>query len=241
MKNKLDTHVAAYEGQILYDFDNDILLNWYPHRIIKYAKKAKSILELGLGHGITTEIFSKYFNNHIVLEGSPAVIRNFKKNFPRCHAQIIETFFEKFESDKKFETIVLGFVLEHVDNPLELLNHFKEFLAPNGRIFIAVPNAESLNRRLGHIAGILPDMQKLAENDTTLGHKRYFTLKSLTRLIKNAHYKIERVEGIFLKPFTTQQIMSLRLDKRIIQALCEVGISYPELCCGILVELKISV
>ena len=174
----------------------------------------------------------------MVLEGSPAVIKNFKKKFPKCRAQIIETFFEKFESDKKFETIVLGFVLEHVDNPLEILKHFKQFLAFNGRIFVAVPNAESLNRRLGYMAGILPDMQKLAENDVTLGHKRYFTLKSLTRLVTDARYKIERVEGIFLKPFTTQQIVSLNLDKRIIHALCEVGISYPELCCGILVELK---
>lgn len=238
MKNKLDTHAVAYKGRILYDFDNDILLNWYPKRIIELTKNSKSILELGLGHGITTEIFSKHFNNHVVLEGSPAVIKNFKRNFPKCHAQIIETFFEKFESDKKFETIVFGFVLEHVDNPLKILKHFKKFLTPNGRIFVTVPNAEVLNRRLGHIAGILPDIHKLSENDIVLGHKRYFTMKYLTRLIENASYEIKRVEGIYLKPFTTEQMMSLHLDNKIIDALCEVGIDYPELCCGILAELK---
>src|SRR3989344_4598002 len=104
MKNKLDTHIVAYKGQIVYDFDNDILLNWYPHRIIKLAENEKSVLELGLGHGFTTEIFSKYFSNHVVLEGSSAIIKNFRRNFSQCHVQIIETFFEKFKSNKKFET-----------------------------------------------------------------------------------------------------------------------------------------
>ena len=37
MKNKLDEHVRAYEGQLLYDFDNHIQLNWYPKRVVKYA------------------------------------------------------------------------------------------------------------------------------------------------------------------------------------------------------------
>ena len=57
MDNILDSHVAAYEGQNQYDFDNNIMLNWYPYRIIKFTRDAKSILELGLGHGFTAKIF----------------------------------------------------------------------------------------------------------------------------------------------------------------------------------------
>ena len=45
MKNILDKHVEAYEGHNQYDFDNNIMLNWYPYRVIKFAKDAKSILE----------------------------------------------------------------------------------------------------------------------------------------------------------------------------------------------------
>lgn len=86
MKNILDTHVKAYEGGTQYDFDNDILLNWYSQRIIKLAEDAKSILELGLGHGFTTKIFSEHFKRHVVLEGSVAVIDNFNKKFPDCSA-----------------------------------------------------------------------------------------------------------------------------------------------------------
>jgi 2-polyprenyl-3-methyl-5-hydroxy-6-metoxy-1,4-benzoquinol methylase len=238
MKTNLDKHVIAYEGQSLFDFDNIIMLNWYPYRIVKFTQGAKSILELGLGHGFTTRIFSEHFSRHVVLDGSIAVIQNFKKNFPDCPAQIIETLFEKFNSDEKFDVIVLGFVLEHVDNPSKILTHYRSYLSPNGKMFVAVPNAQVLNRRLGQLAGILPDIHSQSENDILLGHKRYYTVPSLIEVIENVGYEIERMEGIYLKPFTTQQIITLNLDKKIIDALCEVGIDYPELSCGILVQLK---
>ena len=240
MENKLDEHAKAYQGEIQYDFDNEILLNWYPQRILKYTKEASSILELGLGHGFTTNIFSKHFNKHVVLDGSKAVITNFKEKYPDCSVDIVETYFENFKSDEKFDLIVMGFILEHVDDPVQILSHFKNFLTPNGKMFISVPNAEVLNRRLGHIAGLLPNMQELSENDFVLGHKRYYTVDTLTQDVNKAGYSIERMEGIYLKPFTTSQILSLNFDKKIISALCEVGINYPELCCGILAEIKVT-
>jgi trans-aconitate methyltransferase len=239
MKNILDNHVRAYEGDLHYDFDNEILLNWYPQRILDSTKDTESLLELGLGHGNTTNIFSKRFIRHVVLEGSTAIIENFHKKFPECHCEIIETYFEDFSSEEKFDVIVMGFILEHVDNPQQILIHFKKFLAPNGKMFVSVPNAEVLNRRLGHLAGLLPDIRSMSENDLMLGHQRYYTVKSLTEEVKKAGYKIERIEGIYLKPFTTSQIVSLNFDKKIIEAMCIIGLDYPELSCGILTELKV--
>lgn len=238
MKNNLDDHVVAYQGESLYDFDNEILLNWYPQRILRNIKGANSVLELGLGHGITTNIFSNNFDRHVVLEGSLAIIQNFKERFPECDAQIIETYFEEFATEEKFDVIVMGFILEHVDNPFEIICRYKNFLSPMGKFFLAVPNAEALNRRLGHLAGLLEDMNALSENDLLQGHKRYYTVALLTEEIRRAGFKIDRMEGIYLKPLTTSQIISLNLDKKIISALCEVGVDYPELSCGILAQIS---
>ncbi len=238
MNSNLDNHVRAYEGDLQYDFDNEILLNWYPQRIINFTKGASSILELGLGHGYTTNIFSGHFEHHLVLEGSIAVIENFKKKYPDCSSKIKRTYFEEFDSEEKYDVIVMGFILEHVDDPVRILTHFRKFLSPNGKMYVSVPNAEVLNRRLGHIMGLLPDIKELSENDFILGHKRYYTVNSLSEDIKHAGYEIEKVEGIYLKPFTTRQIMSLKFDKKVIDALCTVGIDYPELSCGILMQLR---
>jgi SAM-dependent methyltransferase len=238
MSNALDRHVAAYQGDNLYDFDNEVLLTWYPQRVLHHASAANSLLELGLGHGYSTDIFFRRFGRHVVLEGSPAVIRNFREKHPDTGAQIVETYFEEFSTEERFDVIVMGFILEHVDDPLLILRRFRTFLAPGGKMFVAVPNAEVLNRRLGHLAGLLDNVTSLSENDQLLGHKRYYTVRSLTDEVAQAGCSIDRLEGIYLKPFTTRQIVSLQLDRKIIDAMCEIGASYPELSCGILAEIS---
>ena len=237
MINKLDSHLEAYTGNSIYDFDNEIMLKWYARRIVSINPNAESILELGLGHGFSTRLFSEHYTRHVVLDGSKAVTENFKAKNPECGAEIVETYFEEFETPEKFDMVVMGFVLEHVDNPCLIIERYKQFLKPSGKMYISVPNAEVLNRRLGNLAGMLPDMLSLSENDHLLGHKRYYTVQSLSDDIKKSGCAIERMEGIYLKPFTTGQMISLGLDEKVIEGLCEIGISYPELSCGILSEL----
>lgn len=238
-KDILDSHLDAYQGKFIYEFDNQIQLNWYPKRVLKHTQNAKSVLELGLGHGISTSLFAKHFERYLVLDASPKVIDNFKNKYSDCKAEIIETYFEEFVSDEKFDVIILGFILEHVDDPVKILSYYKRFLKLNGKMFISVPNAEVMNRTLGHLAGLLPDMQLLSEHDHACGHKRYYTVKSLSEQIKDSGYNITRIEGIYLKPLTTTQMISLNLDEKIIDALCQLGVKYPELCCGILAEISL--
>jgi 2-polyprenyl-3-methyl-5-hydroxy-6-metoxy-1,4-benzoquinol methylase len=195
---------------------------------------------LGLGHGITASIFEQHFKHHVVIDASPAVIQNFRQRFPDSKVQIAESYFETFETPERFDVIVFGYILEHVDDPIRILKHFRSCLAPGGRMFVTVPNAEVLNRRLGHLAGLLPDIQQLSEHDLLLGHKRYYTVDSLRKDILQAGYAIKRMEGIYLKPLTTSQMLSLNLDDKIINALCLAAIDYPELACSILAELALS-
>lgn len=238
MKNKLDKSLGAYQKDNLYNFDNEVLMNWYADRIIKQTSRENAVLELGLGHGFTTNKFAEFYAEHVVLDGSKAVIENFKQHYPECKSAIIETYFENYTTKQKFDIIVMGFVLEHVENPVLLIEKYKNFLNESGSIYIAVPNAEALNRQLGFYAGMLDNLEKMSGNDVLLGHKRYYTVKTLEKDILTAGCKIDLIEGIYLKPFTTKQMNSLALDKNIYDALCAVGINYPELCLGILVKAK---
>lgn len=239
MHNELDSHVSAYEGKSLYDFDNEILLRWYPKRVLFHSVEAASLLDLGLGHGLTTSVFAGRFDRYVVLEGSAAVIRNFKATYSECNVHVVQTYFEEFDTEEKFDVVVMGFVLEHVDDPVAIIRRYKNFLSPSGKLFLAVPNAEVLNRRLGHLAGMLDDLGTLSEHDALLGHKRYYTVSSLTAEIRRAGCGVDRMEGIYLKPFMTSQIVSLNLDEKVIRALCEVGLDYPELSCGILAQASV--
>lgn len=49
---------------------------------------------------------------------------------------------------------------------------------------------------------------------------------------------VNRLEGIYPKPLTNLQIVSLQLDRKVINAPCTVGIDYPELSYGLLAEIS---
>lgn len=197
-----------------------------------------SLLELGLGHGYSAEIFSTLFSDYTILDGDARIIEQFQKNHPESNIHIIQTYFESFEPSKKYDVIVAGYVLEHVDDPEEILCKYGRILKDDGRMFITVPNAESMHRRLGHYAGDLPDMLVLSKTDIEMGHKRYFTMDSLKKLVEESGFSVESVEGLFLKPITTRQMISLNFNETYLEAFCRLGKNYPELCSGILMECR---
>jgi 2-polyprenyl-3-methyl-5-hydroxy-6-metoxy-1,4-benzoquinol methylase len=234
----LDGLVDAYRGKYVYEFDNQIQMNWYPGRIIGSTSKESSVLELGLGHGISTNTFSRYYKSYKVIDASQAVIANFKEKFPDSNALIENCYFEDYVTDSKYDVIIMGFILEHVDDPDLILDYYKKYLKEDGRIFISVPNAEVMNRRLGVYAETLKDVCLLSDHDYACGHKRYYTVKSLSDQVMSNGYKIIKTEGIYLKPLSTNQMISLKLEEKYINALCMLGVEYPELSCGILMEAK---
>jgi len=60
----------------------------------------------------------------------------------------VHSLFEDYEPDKLFDTIILEHVLEYVDNPVGLLKLVKIWLNPKGRLFLRVPNANSIHKQL---------------------------------------------------------------------------------------------
>ena len=232
----LNKYLAAYKPDFPYQFDNEIILNWYPKRIMELTSSGSTVLELGLGHGYSCNHFSEYYRNYTVIDGSAAVIENFRQTFAASNANVVEGYFEDYSPSQKFDVIIMGFVLEHVDSPSIILNKYRSLLTSGGTCFVAVPNAECLHRRFGHAAGLLDDMTTLGEGDLLLGHKRYYTAQSLTDEMEAAGYNITRKEGIFLKPMTTKQLTSLDLSPAILHGMCAVAIDYPELSAGLLFE-----
>jgi 2-polyprenyl-3-methyl-5-hydroxy-6-metoxy-1,4-benzoquinol methylase len=130
----------------------------------------------------------------------------------------------------------MGFVLEHVDDPSFIIKKYIHFLKPDGIVFIAVPNARSLHRLIGEKAGMLDSLYKLSRHDVSLGHKRYFDMESFVKLVLESGLKITNIEGIYMKPFSTGQLKSLKLAPEITYALCEIGQTYPEICNALFME-----
>jgi|LauGreDrversion4_2_1035121.scaffolds.fasta_scaffold16177_4 trans-aconitate methyltransferase len=234
-RENLDKFISSYSTGSAYDLDNELILNHYPERVIELTPRHDSILELGIGHGFSTFKFNQHFNRHVVIDASPAVIKTFNQAYPDMKVDVVSSYFEDFQTDETFDLISMGFVLEHVDDPGLLLTKFRGFLKPDGILAITVPNGESLHRRFAHAAGMLTNMLEMGAGDKALGHQRLFSVDSLARLLEDSDFSIRCLEGLFLKPLTTTQLISLNLPREVLNGMMVVGRSYPELCTAILV------
>jgi SAM-dependent methyltransferase len=236
MTRDLDLEATEYTPAGATYTENELMLHWYPQRITSRLEPNCSILELGLGHGFTAAHFNAFARRHVILDGSPLVISRYKQAHPECSSEIVQTFFEQFDTGERFDAIVMGFVLEHVDDPAAVLARYRNFLKPNGALFIAVPNAKSLNRRLGLEMGLIDDIYALNANDHALGHQRQYCVDSLRAQVESCGYRIAHIEGIYLKPLPLKVLLGLENPEANMQAMLRVGVEFPELCVAILLQ-----
>ncbi|WP_341782149.1 class I SAM-dependent methyltransferase [Ectopseudomonas mendocina] len=240
--NKLNQVTSQYKPGAVTSLENELILNWYPPRILRRLEglPAISLLELGLGHGYTTALFNRHFQRHVVLEGSSVVIELFRDNYPGLNIELVEGYFEHFDSREQFDVVMMGFILEHVDDPGLILRRFRANLRPGGRLYVAVPNAKSLNRRLGLAMGKINDIYELNANDHALGHQRQFCRDTLKALLQVEGYRVTWEEGIYLKPLPLGYMQNMPEFEENLQAMCEVGVDFPDLCVGLLMEVQVA-
>lgn len=240
MRKDLNAVSSEYRPNAATEIENNLMLNWYPQRIIARFNHVPSLLELGLGHGFTAKIFAKACDCYWVVDGSSVVIEQFRQNSPDFLGEIIETYFEDYSPDQKFDVIVMGFVLEHVDDPDLILKRYRDFLSPGGKLYVAVPNAKSMNRRLGLELGLIDDIYSLNANDLALGHQRQYCRDTLKEAVNRAGYRVSHEEGIYLKPLPLGVLKTLDDFEANLQAMLRVGIDFPDLCVGLLMELEVK-
>jgi SAM-dependent methyltransferase len=237
--NKLDMVISEYQPNAATAIENDLILHWYPQRIVQRFKQCDSLLELGLGHGFTASAFNAVTAHHTIVEGSGVLIDMFKKAEPDLNVELIQSYFENLAIETKFDVIVMGFILEHVDDPSFVLKHYRQFLKPDGKFYIAVPNAKSMNRRMGIELGMIDDIYSLNANDLALGHQRQYCRDTLRQELEQQGYKITHEEGIYLKPLPLHVLKTLDRFEDNLQAMLHIGIDFPDLCVGLLVEAEL--
>lgn len=88
-----------------------------------------------------------------------------------------------------FDVVVLNHVLEHIEEPLGLLQSLGTLLGPLGKLFIVVPNARSARARLSP-----PILSRKCGFDERYRafpiHLWYFSPPTITRLLRNAGFEI---------------------------------------------------
>lgn len=202
------------------------LMVFYSYRVLKRWIRGPLVLELGPAEGHMTDLLVADGFDLVVVEGSRRFCDLISSRHPSV--SVFNSIFEEFVSDLKFDTILLGHVLEHVEDPVDILRRTKEWLRPGGRVVSAVPNSRSLHRQAAVIMGLLDQENDLNESDQTHGHRRVFDPESFRSIFAPAGLRIDFFGGYWLKPLSNGQIAK-NWTPEMIDAFVKLGERYPDI------------
>jgi 2-polyprenyl-3-methyl-5-hydroxy-6-metoxy-1,4-benzoquinol methylase len=181
------------------------------------------VLEMGFGTGLTTRELRAHGVATEVLEGSPLLAQRARAEHPGI--VVHEDLFETFTPGPVYDGVLALHVLEHVDDPGALLAHVRSWLKPGGRLVAAVPNAESLHRRLAVLMGVQPELNSLSPRDHLVGHQRVYTMDGLRLDAEAAGFTVVDEIGWFLKP--VPNAMMLGYDESLLRAQFSISDELP--------------
>lgn len=186
-----------------------------------------NLLEMGPAEGVMTGLLVATGKDITVVEGSRLFCDSLRARFPLVH--VVHALFEEFQPGTLFDNIVLGHVLEHVLDPVDILVRAAKWLKPEtGRLFAAVPNARSLHRQAAVIMGLLPQEDALNDMDVHHGHRRVFNPESFRNAFYQAGLQVEIFGGYWMKPVSNKQIED-HWTPRMLEAFMQLGERYPDI------------
>ncbi len=196
-------------------------------KILSRHLTGDTLLELGPAEGMMTELLATTGLKLTLVEGAMELADDLRGRFPQ--ARVEHQLFEEFNPATTFDTIVLGHVLEHVEDPVDVVRRASGWLdGEGGRVFAAVPNAHSLHRQAAVRMGLLEREDELNNQDLRHGHRRVFNMDGLREVFKNAGMVIEASGGYWLKPLSNGQIEE-SWTREMIEAFMELGERYPDI------------
>ncbi|MAF50505.1 MAG: methyltransferase type 11 [Nanoarchaeota archaeon] len=174
IQNKFDGKVRIYSPN----------LNPYMIRAVPDNKK---VLDVGCSSGTLGKHLKEHKNCRVWgLDISQKAVDEAKETYE--DAAVMDLDRDEFPfKNEKFDVIVFADVLEHVVEPREVLNRFKEYLENDGIIVISIPNVATIAMRLHLLFGNW-NYTQLGTLDNT--HLRFFTRKTMKNMIENVGLEI---------------------------------------------------
>jgi len=170
------------------------------------------LIDIGCGEGF----FARYFYDHgweieccdlssfAIERHNPEILSFFTKN------NIFKELDEKITDNNKFDFINLSNVLEHVREPVILLERVKKIMGRDSMLRIKVPNDFSAFQQ------ILLDSSRISSEYwfNPPGHLNFFTLTSLKEVLKSCGFRIVKTLADFpIELFLLNKYSNYVVDK----------------------------
>jgi 2-polyprenyl-3-methyl-5-hydroxy-6-metoxy-1,4-benzoquinol methylase len=157
---------------------------------------ARAVLDVGCSNGATAAALRRAGVTEIFgIEPDPGDAREAGRVYDRVLARTLESVEEEFPG--RFDAILFGDVLEHLENPAEALARVRPWLSDRGVVVASVPN-------IGHwsiVSDLLAGTFEYVPYSILSGtHVRFFTRRTLEDLFAACGYEIRSVDAVRSPP-----------------------------------------
>ena len=204
-------------------FIEDISQHYFCSWVKENFSKNRYVCEMGYGEGITANVLNEYFNEYLIIEGSPSLVAKARATDPNLKVKAM--LFEDLAVEEPFDLVLALHVLEHVDQPLDILNLMKKWIKPSGEIIILVPNKNSIHRLLAKEMGLIENLDDLSPRDHLVGHQRVYDIEALKADVKKVGFEVSKECGFFLKPLPNSMMLDFNND--LLMALNSISKVFP--------------
>lgn len=198
------------------------------HRILmglirRYARRGGTLLDLGAAGGELGAAVRDHFRRTLGFEYQVDCIADLKDRFD----SVVVTDLEKVKRiPENVDAIVCADVIEHLRDAPSLLRLVRTGLAPDGYLFVSVPNIANITVRIGLLFGIFEYRERGILDNT---HLRFYTLRTIRRELEHAGFRVVAVRGssipirLIAGRFTPNVIV--RIGERILTILTRLWLS----------------
>ena len=152
-------------------------------KISSFINKNHKVLEIGSYYGILGSIIKPHVKNYTGVELSRHASEYSKKNY---NLNVINESLDKFlRKNILFDVIIMSDVIEHLDNPFNVLSLIEKNLEPNGIFIFTTMNMDALLPKImrGKYHWIMPQ------------HKFYFSNSTLRYFLKRNNMDIFKIKN----------------------------------------------
>ena len=163
------------------------------------------VLDVGCGPGHIGKLIKARGNYVAGVELSPDAAQAAREVLDTVHGFDIEGAWPASLRENPFDVVVLGEVLEHVFEPVEVLAEARKVLRPGGRVVITTPNFMVWIARLQMLFG---RFRYQSYGLWDFGHIRWFTYKYFAEVVEKAGFELE-TEWHLPHPRRAEKLVSL--------------------------------
>lgn len=158
--------------------------------IYDIIKPNSRVLDIGCGNGVLGGTLRRNKNCYVCgLEIDPELVKLAEKQLDSVINTDIQDL-QKLSLNGGYDYVVCADILEHIPNPIPVLNVIKRFLTPKGYLLVSIPNIANWRIRMRLLIGRF-EYESLTITDP--GHMRFYTKTTAKRLLEGCGYRVIKI------------------------------------------------